>query len=104
MDIARSLITIQEIIVERDSYWLNAINSQLYTESLACCSLTTTGRTCYQHHLDAFITRNLIGNTGNFLLLKSLAKLDELVGISFLNTLNILRPVVYPGRIHKPAG
>ena len=83
--IARRLVTIKEIVVERDADGLQTIHGQLHGEAFTGRGLTTAAGTCYKYHLDGLPRGNLIGYLGYFLLLQGLTKLNELVATSFDN-------------------
>ena len=71
------LFTIQEVVIERDAYWFDAVDGQLHAETFTGSGLSRRRRTCNQHHLDALTLSYLIGNLCNLLFLQSLTNLDE---------------------------
>ena len=83
--ITRCEVTVEEIVVEGDADRIDAIDGQLYGESLAGGGLATAGGACYQHYLDAAAAGYLVGNLADLLLLQGLADLYESRGIALDN-------------------
>ena len=81
--VTRGLVTVQEVIVERDADRLDAVDGQLHAEAFAGRGLATAAGACYEHHLNTLPTCYLIGYLGNLLLLQGLANLNKTVGIAF---------------------
>ena len=80
--VERRFVTIQEVVVKRDTHRHDAIDGELHAKTFACRSLTAGRGPCDEHELDALPLGNLVGNLGNLFLLKSLADLDEHRGVS----------------------
>ena len=80
------LLAVEEVVVEGNADRVNAVDSQLYGESLARRCLTATAGTGYEHHLDTLLMGYLVGYLGYLLLLQGFAELDEGIGMTVLNS------------------
>ena len=95
--LARRLVAVHEVVVERYGDRLDAVGSKLHGESLAGRRLATARRTGDEHHAQGqqvgrqtggiAAAGHLVGYQRYLLLLQGLAHLDELRGIAFLRDL-----------------
>ena len=76
--VAGRLVAVDEIIIQRDGYRFDAVDGQLYRQSLAGGRLAAAAGTGNENQADAPALGYLVGDTGNLLLLQGLADLYEL--------------------------
>ena len=67
--VAWCLVAVEEVVVERDADGFQAVDCQLYAETLAGRSLATAAGSGNEHQFDAFAFGDVIGNLCYLLLL-----------------------------------
>ena len=84
MLVARRVHAVHEIVVGRNGEGTQAAGQQLHAQPFAEGGFAARRRAGYQDQLQFGPRSNTVGHAGYLLLLKGLAHVDELVGISFL--------------------
>ena len=86
--VARRLVAVYEIIVERDHLGLEQIRGQIYAQTFRCCGLAARRRPGNQHDprsSEAVSSRDFIGYRRDFLVVHRFGHVDQVGGFPFFH-------------------